>query len=251
MAIQPEHRSILVVDIEEFSRRERTNPIQLDLHRDLRGLLQDALQAGEINQDVCEWEDRGDGFLITIGAEVPKSRLLDPVIPLLAERVEAHNRTAEPAWRLRLRVVVHAGEVLRDPKANVGQAVVAACRLLDSPELHAHLKATSRPLVVAVSDWIYQEIVQHGYGSIDRATYRRMPFTSKTLSTTRGCIYPTTLPLLRPPLARADAHPARRTSRHDPTSTRRNRLTLMRRRKPRSRRTSQATSRASPAGQRN
>jgi tetratricopeptide (TPR) repeat protein len=179
MAIQPEHRSILVVDIEEFSRRERTNPIQLDLHRDLRGLLQDALQAGEINQDVCEWEDRGDGFLITIGAEVPKSRLLDPVIPLLAERVEAHNRTAEPAWRLRLRVVVHAGEVLRDPKANVGQAVVAACRLLDSPELHAHLKATSRPLVVAVSDWIYQEIVQHGYGSIDRATYRRMPFTSK------------------------------------------------------------------------
>jgi hypothetical protein len=77
--------------------------------------------------------------LITIGAEVPKSRLLDRVIPRLAERVEAHNRTAEPVWRLRLRVVMHAGEVLRDPKANVGQAVVAACRLLDSPELRARL----------------------------------------------------------------------------------------------------------------
>jgi hypothetical protein len=70
---------------------------------------------------------------------VPKSRLLDRVIPRLAERVEAHNRTAEPVWRLRLRVVMHAGEVLRDPKANVGQAVVAACRLLDSPELRARL----------------------------------------------------------------------------------------------------------------
>ncbi len=177
MAIQPEHRSILVVDIEEFS--QCTNRVQLDLHRRLRDLLQDALQAGEINKDACEWEDRGDGFLVTIGAEVPKSRLLDPVIPLLAKRVDADNRTAEPAWRLRLRAVVHAGEVLRDPKANVGQAVVAACRLLDAPELRARLKATRRPLVVAVSDWIHQEVVQHGYGRIDRAAYRPMPFTSK------------------------------------------------------------------------
>jgi tetratricopeptide (TPR) repeat protein len=177
MAIQPEHRSILVVDIEEFS--QRTNPVQLGLHRRLRDLLQGALQAGEINKDVCEWEDRGDGFLVTIGAEVPKSRLLDPVIPLLAERVNAHNLAAEPAWRLRLRVVVHAGEVLRDPKPNVGQAVVAACRLLDAPQLRACLKATSRPLVVAVTDWIHQEVVQHGYAGIDRAAYWPMAFTSK------------------------------------------------------------------------
>jgi tetratricopeptide (TPR) repeat protein len=177
MAIQPEHRSILVVDIEAFS--QRTNRVQLDLHRRLRRLLQGALQAGNIGKDACEWEDRGDGFLITIGAEVPKSRLLDPVIPQLVEQVEAHNRTAEPVRQLRLRVVVHAGEVLRDPKANVGLAVVAACRLLDSPELRVHLKATSRPLAVAVSDWIYREVVQHGYGSIDRAAYQPMPFTSK------------------------------------------------------------------------
>jgi hypothetical protein len=177
MAIQPEHRSILVVDIEEFS--QRTNPVQLDLHRRLRRLLQGALQAGEINKDACEWEDRGDGYLVTIGAQVPKSRLLDRVIPLLAERLDAHNRTAEPAWRLRLRVVVHAGEVLRDPKANVGQAVVTACRLLDAPQLRARLKATSRPLVVAVSDWIHQEVVRHDYDSIDQAAYRPMPFTSK------------------------------------------------------------------------
>lgn len=169
MAIQPEHRSILVVDIEEFS--QRPNPVQLDLHRRLRRLVQGALQAAEIPKDACEWQDRGDGFLVTIGAEVPKSRLLDPVIPLLAKRLAAHNRTAEPAWRLRLRVVVHAGEMLRDTKANVGQAVVAACRLLDAPELRARLRATSRPLVVAVSDWIQQEVVQHGYGSIDQAAY--------------------------------------------------------------------------------
>jgi hypothetical protein len=61
MAIQPEHRSILVVDIEAFS--QRTNRVQLGLHRRLRRLLQGALQAGEIHGDACEWEDRGDGFL--------------------------------------------------------------------------------------------------------------------------------------------------------------------------------------------
>jgi tetratricopeptide (TPR) repeat protein len=177
MAIQPEHRSILVVDIEEFS--QRPNRIQLDLHRRLRRLLQDAFQAAEISKDACEWEDRGDGFLVTISAEAPKTLLLDPVILLLAKWLDTDNRAAQPTWRLRLRVVVHAGEVLRDPKANVGQAVVAACRLLDAPELRAHLKATSRPLVVAVTDWIHQEVVQHGYGRIDRAAYRPMRFTSK------------------------------------------------------------------------
>jgi hypothetical protein len=39
--------------------------------------------------------------------------------------------------------------------------------------------ATSAPLVVAVSDWLYQEVVRHGYGRIDPASYRPIRFTSK------------------------------------------------------------------------
>jgi tetratricopeptide (TPR) repeat protein len=182
MAIQPEHRSILVVDIEGFSRSERTTPIQRDLHHHLHRLLQDVLHASGISRRACEWEDRGDGFLVTISPQVPKSRLLDPLIPLLAERLQQWNANAEPAWQLRLRMVVDAGEVLRDPKANVGEAVVAACRLLDAPQLRACLTETTRPLVVAVSSWIYQQVIRHRYGQIDPAVYWPMVFTGKGMT---------------------------------------------------------------------
>jgi len=178
MSIQLEHRSILAVDIEGFSRNERTNRIQLALHRRLRSLLQTVLEAGGVKSRACEWGDTGDGFLITISAEVSKSQLLDVVVPL-AQRLDEYNQSAESASQLRLRVVVHAGEVLRDPKANVGRAAIFACRLLDSAELRACLAATSRSLVVAVSDWIYQEVVRHGYGHIDPAAYRPVVFASK------------------------------------------------------------------------
>jgi hypothetical protein len=130
-------------------------------------VLRDVLAAGEINPGACAWEDRGDGFLLSISPDVPKNRLLDPVVPLLASQLVDYNGSAPSAWRLRLRVVVHAGEVLRDPEPTVGQAVVFACRLLDSSQLRACLAATDGPLALAVSDWIHQEIVRYGYGQID------------------------------------------------------------------------------------
>jgi hypothetical protein len=45
MAVQPGHRSILVVDVEGFTRDDRTGPIQLELRQTLRRTLQDALAA--------------------------------------------------------------------------------------------------------------------------------------------------------------------------------------------------------------
>ena len=50
MAIQPEHRSILVVDIEGFARSDRMSPIQLALHQNLRRLLDDVFAAAGISR---------------------------------------------------------------------------------------------------------------------------------------------------------------------------------------------------------
>jgi hypothetical protein len=169
--VHPEHRSLLVVDIEGFSRPERLNPIQLWLRRQLRRMLTDGLaEIGAVGE--CEFEDRGDGFLVSIGSAVPKNLLIDPLIPTLARRLTGYNRAAAKAEQMRLRVVLHAGEVLRDPQPNVGHAAILATRLLDAQELRATLSSAATSLVLIVSDWVYQEVVQHRYGEIDPSSYR-------------------------------------------------------------------------------
>lgn len=182
MPTQPQHRSILALDIEGFSRPERTNPIQLGLHQQLQRLLTDALRAAGIRARQCELHDTGDGWLVTISPEVPKPYLLDPLLAELANRLDGHNRAVDAANRLRLRIAIHAGEVMRDAQASVGHAVVFACRLLDAPQLRACLAATDAPLVMAASEWVYQEVVRHGYGGLDPDDWRPIRFTSKTVS---------------------------------------------------------------------
>jgi hypothetical protein len=169
---QPEHRSILIVDIESFSRSDRINPIQLGLRRYLRRLLVDALAQAAVSPEHYDVHDRGDGFLVSISPMVPKSRLIVPFIPTLADGLDSYNEATDEARRMRLRVVLHAGELLRDPRPNVGYATIFAVRLLDAQELRATLTEAKGPLALIVSDWFYQEVVQHRYGGIDPASYR-------------------------------------------------------------------------------
>jgi hypothetical protein len=162
----------MAVDIESFSRSDRSNPIRLGLRRHLRRLLVDALAQVGAGPEHYDLEDRGDGFLVSISPLVPKNRLLDPLVPRLAATLDRYNRAADEAARMRLRVVLHAGELLRDPRPNVGYATIFAARLLDAQELRLALTEAKVPLALIVSDWVYQEVVQHRYGGIDPASYR-------------------------------------------------------------------------------
>ncbi len=179
VGIQPEHRSILGVDVEGFSRLERTDPIRLRLHRLLRDLLTGALGWAGANPSQYDLSDTGDGFLATISPSVPKNRLLDPLVGRLAEQLDQHNQAVGGAERVRLRVVVHAGELLRDPQPNVGHTAIFASRLLDATQLRACLAATHAPLVLGVSDWIYQEVVRQHYEGVDPASYQPVRMTAK------------------------------------------------------------------------
>ena len=57
--------------------------------------------------------------------QVPKTMLLDTVVPILGALLAEHN-ARNPAWRLRLRVVVHAGEVTFDDNGCFGEALDVA-----------------------------------------------------------------------------------------------------------------------------
>jgi hypothetical protein len=159
------YRSIFAVDLEGSTMR--TNPVKGELRRVMYELLARSLEAVGITGNRLErLIDRGDGALVLIRPhdDVPKTVLLGRLVPLLATLLTEYNgRAAQPAVRIRLRVVVHAGEVQEDRQGFYGEAIDVAIRLLDSRSVKRALKQTAAPLVLVVSDQIYSAIVCHGY----------------------------------------------------------------------------------------
>lgn len=209
MPVEPVHRGILAADIEGFSRPERSNPLRVRMRDALYRLIGQSLTRAGIESWHGEETDHGDCVLILFDANIPKTRLLDPFVPRLATALSRHNRSVATAERLRLRVVIHAGELLRDTHGHTGEDLNAAFRLLDSDALHRCLAEAPGDLAVIVSDAIYQAIVKHGYRGIDPAGYRQVTVIAKETNTTAWVHRP-------PPGRRTD--PSRRTRAPAPRS---------------------------------
>lgn len=172
----PRYRTIMAVDIE--SSTLRNNSAKAELRRVLYRLLLEAFgRAGIEDRHIDSLADRGDGVLALIQPfdEVPKTLLLNTVVPALGALLAEHNAglsSAAAADRgLRIRVVVHAGETHRDRHGTYGEALDVACRLLDSPETKEALRRTDGPLVLVVSEDVYHSIVRQGYVGIEADAY--------------------------------------------------------------------------------
>ena len=168
----PVHRSILAVDIEGST--QRTNPVKGELRGEIYRIMTEALDIAGIDGQYCDpFIDRGDGLLILLrpADDFPKSLLLSCLIPAMTELLVAYNRSLSPAEQpriMRLRTVLHAGEVHHDGYGPFGEDLDVAFRLLDAPKFKAHLKKTiMSPLALVASDTIYQSIIRHGYDGID------------------------------------------------------------------------------------
>lgn len=175
----PVHRSIFAVDIERSTCR--TNPMKEKLRSELYGLLGDALGRAGIEPDDCDpLVDRGDGILVLIHPvdHVPKPLLLTRLVPRLHELVLGHNEGIPPAELpvrgLRLRAVLHAGEVHHDVNGPFGAALDVAFRLLDARPVKACLRCSGGPLVLAVSDYLHTEVVRHCYAGIEPSRFTPM-----------------------------------------------------------------------------
>ncbi|WP_433468829.1 hypothetical protein [Spirillospora sp. CA-128828] len=172
------HRSILVVDLENSTAALRTNPVKEELRCQIYGLLRQAMADTGIEDRWCDpFEDRGDGVLALIHPvdQLPKTFLLSRLIPALTRGLTDYNQCVPDAERpghcMRMRAVLHAGEVHRDDNGPFGEAVDLACRLLDSPKVKRYLRVSSSPLVLVVSEDIYWGIVKHGYDGICPSSY--------------------------------------------------------------------------------
>jgi hypothetical protein len=175
----PVHRSILAVDIEKSTGALRTNPIKEELRREVYSMLEASMGVAGIHARHCDpFTDRGDGVLALVhpADDVPKTLLLNPLVPVLVRLLADRNSGLPERDRcrreLRLRMVVHAGEVHFDGKGYFGEALDVAFRLLDAPRLKESLRRGPGPLVLAVSDIIYWSIVSQEYDGIPSEAYR-------------------------------------------------------------------------------
>lgn len=173
----PNHRTIVALDIERSV--SRSNPIKGELRNKLYELFEMALRSSGIDRRHRDrFVDRGDGLLALIHPvdQAPKPLMLNRVVPLLNQLLTDYNaslpRFSQPQRELRIRVVMHAGEVHYDANGCFGEALDVAFRLLDAARVKRALREIAEPLILVVSADIYDSVVRHGYGGIDQQAFQ-------------------------------------------------------------------------------
>jgi hypothetical protein len=164
------------VDIERST--SRPDPVKAELRSKLYELFDAALSAAGIGRRHRDrFTDRGDGILALIHPvdQAPKAILLKTVVPALSQLLTDYNaslsRASRPQRQLRVRVVVHAGEVHYDANGCFGEALDVAFRLLDAAHIKNALRAAPDPLILVISGDIYRTVVRHGYDGIDQRAF--------------------------------------------------------------------------------
>lgn len=116
-------------------------------------------------------EDRGDGILAVVEAR-RTVRVAGEWVEYLHQNLRRVN--TELKRPLRLRAGLNVGPVTADGHGFSGSAVDLACRIGNCAEAKAVLAAaTGSPLLVAVTDRLYQDVIRHGGRWIEPGQYRQ------------------------------------------------------------------------------
>lgn len=180
--ILPVHRTIIAVDVEGFGNRSRTNRNQVAIRDGLYRAMQMAFDRAGIPWSDRDHEDRGDGMLVLVGSEVPKSLFVESLPSALASALRVHNSAHPDLERIRLRMALHAGEVSFDENGATAASINLTFRLLEAGPVKEALAESSSVLAVITSSWFFDEVVRHS--AADAAAYRRVPVAVKETTTT-------------------------------------------------------------------
>jgi class 3 adenylate cyclase len=174
----PRYRTIVALDIERST--SRPDPVKAELRSKTYELFDVALCSAEIRQRHRDrYIDRGDGLLALIHpvGQAPKVLLLNQVIPVFSRLLADYNaslpRNSRPQRELRIRVVIHAGDVHYDANGCFGEALDVAFRLLDAHPVKKALGDTTDSLTLVISGDIYSSVVRHDYHGIDQHAFHR------------------------------------------------------------------------------
>ncbi|WP_019544543.1 hypothetical protein [Streptomyces sulphureus] len=179
---EPVNRTILLLDIEDFSRRD--DVAQACLRRELHNVVEDTLADAGVERNMQYREDRGDGLIVLVSAEIPKTALLRALLTTAPDGLRQYNRLASSSAQMRLRMVLAAGEVAFDSKKGtvgglVGHDLNQSCRLLDCDVLRKALAQRKADCVLGVSPPVYQGVVRHGHRGMRPEEFHHVPVAVK------------------------------------------------------------------------
>jgi class 3 adenylate cyclase len=159
------HGAILGVDLQGYSRPGLSESDRSRLRDAQQQVLHEAI-ATVAAPESCAFSDTGDGMLAVFPAATSKKNLVIRVIPTLEQLVLEHNHASADHLRLRMRVVLHQGEVVIDRQRLTGDGIMSndvnvACRLLDCEPLRRALRRSADrfPLALLVSDAFYKNVI--------------------------------------------------------------------------------------------
>jgi hypothetical protein len=175
-----QHRAIVVVDVASFTDPARTLLDQRTVHEGLYWILRTAFDESGIDLKGCKVEDRGDGAMVLVPPEFPKSWLVDRLPARLLACLREYNAVHTTESQIMLRVAVHAGEVYQNTNGVVSQAVNLAFRIVDAAPAKSALAASGGMLALIASNDFYHNVVQHEPAA-DPASYRRIAVSVKQL----------------------------------------------------------------------
>ena len=172
-AIEPIYRGLMGLDIEPGRSTGWTDPLRARLRERLHRVLDEALAQAGIDPSLTARGDTADGLWMLAAAELPTARLLDPLAAELVGGLERENVRAPAGGRMRLRLAVHAGEIIAGPHGGPGAGLVQVGRLLSAEATHAALAGTpGAPAVLLVSDGVYDEVVWQAPAGIDPSAWQ-------------------------------------------------------------------------------
>ncbi len=160
----PRRRVIVALDIENST--SRPDPVKAELRTMLYELFDAALRsAGVSARRRGRFTDRGDGLLALIDP-ADQALLLNVAIPDFGQLLTSYNTSLrQPGGQnrqLRVRIVMHTGNVHDDDNGYFGEALDIAFRLLDAPHVKAALRKAQSPLVLVVSGDAAGSVAPHG-----------------------------------------------------------------------------------------
>ncbi|MDA2812082.1 hypothetical protein O4J56_15670 [Nocardiopsis sp. RSe5-2] len=166
-------RLIIATDAEAYSARDYTG--QVRLQEDLHEVLEAACTEGGLDRASWELQVQGDGEIAVLPVGTPEDTALSAFLDGLAQALHHHNRPLNDAYRVRLRVAVHQGNVAYGRNGFVGTPINEACRLRDCDLVrNALADAPGADFVTVLSHDLYKDAVADGTAGLYRWPFERV-----------------------------------------------------------------------------
>lgn len=178
----PRHHTLVGFDIAGFGHKEL--PAQEYVRTCMYTMVRTSFAYAGLHWPTPPWrEDRGDGVVATLPADIPTQDAIDPVVQYLSAELRRHNRRVQIPYQMSMRMAVHAGYVQLDDFGLTGEAKVHLVRLLDAAAFKETLARHDARLGLIVSSYVYHHVVQADRGLIDPYDYVKLAVINKELCT--------------------------------------------------------------------